>query len=327
MNRNRLIALLAWIFCAFVAYAQPNLSAAVHQPLPGDTVVRTHVHVPGYVPGPGGPGQIFSFPGAATTGAVDVGVFVLDTGVAPWTYNMRADFDDGGIGYVEYFHITPDSLSDAGFDKFIPDFTPFERHNSATKLMWAFGYGNNFRDTYEGQHQSVAGAIPFTGTVDVVSDAWGDLILGIDTIPNVLRIHTIDTLRENFFGNLVTVVQHCYDYYSDVIKFPVLSACTDPQNGNTYQFYSAQRTIVTGIASPRAGPQISCYPNPFQGHFKLDAQADGLLEMMDLQGRQVATRVIHAGMNALDFPELPVGAYLAMVRGENGVWTRMVVKE
>ncbi len=320
-------ALLAFVFFALVAQAQPSLSPAVHQPVAGDTVVRTRMTVPGFVPGPAGPGQVFTFAGAVPTGAADIGVFALDTGVAPWTYNMRADFDDGGIGYKEYYHITPDSISDAGFDNYSPDFTPFEKHNGSTKLWLSMGYGTQFQDAYEGQHASVGGPIHFTGTYHVDADAWGDLVLGLDTIPNVLRIHLLDTLRENFFGNIVVITRECYDFYATTIKFPVLSACTDPQNGNAYSFFSALRSGAATAITPGAGPQISLYPNPFQGRLKLKAQEPGLLQIMDLQGRVVAERAILIGVNELDFAELPAGAYMAVVRGESGVWERVVVRE
>ncbi|MEY3442563.1 MAG: hypothetical protein RLZZ519_844, partial [Bacteroidota bacterium] len=122
-------------------FAQPSITASVHRPHPGDTLVRSIMTVPNFSPGPAGVAQTFLFNSAFTTGSVELGLFTADSTIAPWTYNLRANFDDGGLGYVEYFRSTNDSLAFSGFDKYIPDVTPFERHNPSIKFPYPFTYG------------------------------------------------------------------------------------------------------------------------------------------------------------------------------------------
>lgn len=324
MIRNTITACLL-LLSVSTLLAQPVITSAVHQPLPGDNITRSLMSVPGFTPGPSGAGVTFNFQGASPNGTVEQGVFVSASGSAPWSYNLRADFSNSGIGYKEYYRSSPDSLAYSGFDRYIPDVTPVERHNPSVKFPFPFTYGGSFHDTYSGQHANVFGPIPFTGTVDVAADAWGDLILGMDTLPNVLRIHTLDTLRETLFGTPIMVAQECYEYFSDTAKFPVLSACTDPQNGGAYSFYSALRTFVVGISSDLES-SILLYPNPAVDELVVECRIPMHMVLLDLHGREVGTQELGAGKNAVAIRHLPTGIYTARLESEHGSTVRMVQK-
>jgi hypothetical protein len=324
---KRFLLLLACTYSCGFSLAQPSITATVHRPMPGDSTTRTYMNVGSFSPGPSGGGQTFNFAGANVTGTAEVGVFSADSTLAPWTYNLRADYDDGGLGYVEFFRSTSDSLAYSGFDKYIPDLTPVERHNPSIKFPYPFNYGGSFHDTYAGQHQSVGGPIPFTGTVDVEADAWGTLLLGADTIQNVLRIHAIDTMRDNFFGNIVIIAQECYEYYSDTAKFPVLSACTDPQNGGNYVVYSSLRNLAPLAVCDCDWAYTHLFPNPFVDELRISAALPGQLTLYDLQSRQLLSVSYEAGFTDLPMPKLAVGAYLAEIEDARGIERKLIQQE
>ena len=329
MSKNNL-TIATFLLLAFFAsqiFAQPILTASVHRPVAGDSVFKSVMNVPSFTPGPAGANQSFAFQGVSGSGTIESGELVADSIAGPWTYNLKVVMSGNGLAYIEYFRGTSDSLSYAGFDNYAADFSPMERQNPSKKFPFPFAYGDNFRDDYAGQHQSIAGLVPFTGTVTVAADAWGTMYLGPDTIPNVLRIHTIDTLNEVYLGQSIQLIQECYEYYADAIKFPVLSACTDPFNGGGYSFYSSQRNgVLTGIATETSA-DFGFSPNPFQSQFRIKANTKGQLKIYSLHGEVVFSKAVISGENQFELANLASGLYFAVLQAENQTLRKLIRKD
>ena len=78
---------------------------------------------------------------------------------------------------------------------------------------------------------------------------------------------------------------------------------------------------ATGIADPNDFKgAINIYPNPTMGNFNLQSKVDGLFTLLSIDGKQLATYNVTAGVNELSLPNgLAVGLYLGKFLSVDGI--------
>jgi hypothetical protein len=76
----------------------------------------------------------------------------------------------------------------------------------------------------------------------------------------------------------------------------------------------------TGVGN--AGDKVTnvqLYPNPNMGTFTFDADEDGVCEIYELSGKQVARYLINSGNNLINLPAgMAAGVYMCHFKGNNG---------
>lgn len=73
-------------------------------------------------------------------------------------------------------------------------------------------------------------------------------------------------------------------------------------------------------------PQISVYPNPFTGSFKIELPNEGYVQISNTHGEIVFASPINNGTATLQLQTLPAGVYFINVRSSLGVLVKRVVK-
>lgn len=325
---KRLIAILLMALLANGLSAQiPVLTAAVHNPVVGDSLERIYFDTTGFIPGPAGPNQVFPFGNLSLAGDTFLSAMELDANAPHPVYALFIDPNATTFTvFSEAFLPTSDSL--ALYGKAYPaiEGDAYQRDNPSIKLPFPMTYGDQASDTYEGTRLFYFLTEPFSGTVQVEADAYGILQLPTNTFVDVLRVHTIDNMTIGQPGNTRTIVEECWDYYSASHRYPILSNCTGgPDGGSTYaaRLLNPTTTAVTNEELP----SIRLYPNPFVDVIRVQTNETGTLQLMDMHGRPLRKYTIGIGKSVFAAADLPSGIYLAKFEGETHLWQRLVMKE
>ncbi|KAA9331134.1 T9SS type A sorting domain-containing protein [Adhaeribacter soli] len=87
--------------------------------------------------------------------------------------------------------------------------------------------------------------------------------------------------------------------------------------------------MPTGLKANLLQSQLSVYPNPSNGTFKVDLPQGKTYELTvtDLTGKVIMTQSTSGGLNQLQLNKAAKGIYLLKVKGENGTATRKLIIE
>lgn len=87
-------------------------------------------------------------------------------------------------------------------------------------------------------------------------------------------------------------------------------------------------TNSTGIADAAESNLFSLYPNPTPGLFTIRHQENiSMVKVLDLTGKEVATKAFNTNVASLDLANLPGGTYLVQVYTKNTVSVKRLIKE
>ncbi|WP_353124141.1 T9SS type A sorting domain-containing protein [Dysgonomonas capnocytophagoides] len=141
-----------------------------------------------------------------------------------------------------------------------------------TEPMLVYSYPMNFLDSCQSSYESkgiYSAKVPFTtsGAVDIKSDAYGVIVLPSgDTINHVIRLKTIQTLKENVFdvNNLQDVqfnmIIETYKWYSKGYRYPIFESIRTINNKDSLTLSEFQTAFFF----------------PPQEHLYLDTDPDNL---------------------------------------------------
>jgi hypothetical protein len=324
---KRLFPLLLMVLLANGLSAQiPVLTAAVHNPVVGDSLERIYFDTTGFIPGPAGPNQIFQFGNLSLVGDTFSSVMELDANAPNPVIALFIDPNFSTFPFAEAFLPTTDSLSLYGKSYPAIEGDSYQRDNPSIKLPFPMTYGDQASDSYQGERLFYFLTEPFSGTIQVEADAYGILQLPTDTFVDVLRVHSLDNMTIGQPGNTRTIIEECWDYYSASHRYPIISNCVGGPDGGgafTARLLNPTATAVTHEELP----SIKLYPNPMNDVFRVLASEHGTLQLFDMQGRTLSTFTVGIGNNAFTVANLPTGLYLAKFEGETYQRQRMVIKK
>ena len=206
--------------------------------------------------------------------------------------------------------------------------------NSAIVARYPISFGTNLSDNLSGNFS----AFNFTGTcsgkMTTNADGKGTLILPGNTLSNILRLKSVQTLT--FFTSGIipvgTARQTILSYYHSSSKFPVLSitytsitpisgsaTATSFANGNAGFF-------VVGI-NENQRDEIKIYPNPSSGIVQISVSESanpGGVVVRSLTGEIV---LAGAFQKTVDLSAMPAGIYLIQVTTSKGLLRQTVVRQ
>jgi hypothetical protein len=179
-------------------------------------------------------------------------------------------------------------------------------------------FGGTFFDTYAGETCTF---VQFMGSRTGTYAGYGTLILPQQvTIPNVILIHTTDTL-------VMQGTNTYYDYYTWYEGANNRAWLTAARVGNDFTpstFSASYLQITLSILNAEQqtlADEIQVYPNPARAELQVDVPAQigrGQFHLLDLHGKTLLQHPIHAGQGEVLLPELPAGIYLYQVRDQRG---------
>jgi hypothetical protein len=314
--------LLGIILTACSLSAQPVLVAANHSPAEGDTLLVELLVSSNYAPHPTGPNQVFDYTNLGWGTSMLQDVFAADS-LNPNALSIALPFSNNL--WHEAYIVTADSLSLSDATFYSPTGEVDHYDDPALQIPFPFQYGDIAVDVYQGERWDGPNVIPFEGNVTIEADAYGTLLLGFDAISNVLAVHTVDSMRLGPSGNTTLIVKQCYEYYSALHKFPMMSACRRTGDQNYYIATNNYYPLSVVGVSDRAAADLGVYPLPFERDLSFRAPASGRASLRDLFGAVMYEANVNPGEVHWELQDLPGGIYVLVVEGSKGRWTQSLV--
>lgn len=293
--------------------AQTTITKAFNDPIIGEIV--NNVNINGTVDNSATGNNVTFTNTNLTAGSVSSATYSAPSSTEISTFPGSTIKMTGG-GSTSYYKQTTTKLEITGL--VTPDATLNFSTNNGTFIGYpaAFGYSEN--DTASGTFSATAGSGNFSGTIAISADAYGTLLIGTKTYPNVLRIKSIQNFNLTVFGFPVgTIANTTYAYYDNLHKAPLLSTTNavitvqgTPQNTNIAQ---ALNETFLAVSDLKLKEKLSIYPNPAQDFIQLkgNTSKDSKIKIYGLDGKLVKTTDVKSGK--IEVSELPPAAYFIEV--------------
>ena len=347
---------LAMLFLAPYAMAQPTLTAAGN-PQVGDAITLYKLVSPSststYIDeGPMGEAVTWDFAG------LEVNDMVVPN---PITYEFEipsaaeaAICPSADLSLKNTYNISIVGLYDlssAGFLK-VGD-SPFSNttqyDDARDELIYPFSYGDAHSDTYSYAYEAFGVASDVSGTVDMVADGYGTLILPFETINNALRVKVIEYNNENNELFQAENTTHIYRWYKEGHAYPVLElAQAYFANVFSHTLYCHYAETPSHVSEPiTIGKPVGylnhadlladfiVHLNPVGGmldrlEYNLQKSAMVKLTVYDLMGKKIS--VIDLGAQSegehthtLELGNIPKGVYLIEINADGIRQTQKVM--
>lgn len=144
---------------------------------------------------------------------------------------------------------------------------------------------------------------------------------------------TIDTLPD-LHNDGLRFVRYTYEGEAEVQHIKVIGGNhTWYLNGNQYdisyfdeihKFFTQGNGGNVGLAEPDS-PALRLWPNPTNGICSIEVETDSNIEIIDLQGRIMATRSVKKGVNQIDLSDFSEGMYL--IKTAEGAVVKVMVRK
>ncbi|MFC5875679.1 Por secretion system C-terminal sorting domain-containing protein [Chryseobacterium arachidis] len=207
-----------------------------------------------------------------------------------------------------------------------PDATLNFSTDNGTYIAYPTVLGTTTNDTASGTFTSSIANGNFTGTINILADASGTLIIGAKTYTNVLRVKSVQTFYLIINGiPLATLTNTAYFYYNGSQKYPLLSYTSANLNSQVLNINQtttgAQALSETFLAAhdntiiKKEGLKI--YPNPAQDFIEFKGHSDNYstAKIYSLDGKLVKTSDINSGK--VQVSDLPAASYFIEVSGKD----------
>ncbi len=236
-----------------------------------------------------------------------------------------------------FYSSTTDSLMSHGF-KFdvlgLGEVTAkCDANNLETLRTYPFGYNQPVEREFSGTFSYSIVQGPFTGNVLSVMDGAGTLVLPENvSLPNVVRVKTIDTLDGEIQGNIVKVFRKQFEYYDlndATSKLPVLTKAhlTIEFNGAANNFEYALCAYETVGLNENDIIDFTVYPNPVKDELTITGEFtnDATGKITDQSGRVISTFDV-SNNKTINMSSYKTGAYLIQINDRNNTTTKSIMK-
>ena len=238
-----------------------------------------------------------------------------------------------GNGTTIYYKQNPTTLEIVG----IANTTAVLKLNSnpATAITYPTSYGNSFSDTTAGTTSYNGTNLNLSGTVNSTADAYGTLIIGSQTYPNVIRLKIVINLNIQLSGlpvNIGTAQNTMYLYYDNLRKYPLVNdtsgnvISTTAGINETFGAAQAQNLVFLGLNNTTK-KSIGIYPNPVEDVLNvkgLDAKSN--VKIYSTEGRLMKNEGLEN--DQVNVTELQPGVYFIQTEanGEKTSSTKFIKK-
>lgn len=332
--RKILFSVVFFACYSTISFGQ-TLTAANYNPVIGDAYITNVCDVTGGISaGPSGSGLTWNF-GSLVTTSIDNGITQPCSStpncVSGSTYAVVST--NGPL--VNSFIANSSQYSQTGI--YTNATTQIVYTNPMDLLRFPFSYGSTFIDTFADRITNSSTVITQQGTVTVLCDGSGDLVVPGHTFHSVLRVHSSSLYIDstNLFGMpyIDTFQLDSYNWYMPGYHSPLMTITSAQQvngtaNYNLASYFLRAFTGVTPVNGQISSLELSPNPASDELNIKFDAPDDKKLRvsLTDMLGREVAViaNEATAGHQHLKYntSALPKGLYLVHLQSEKENITR-----
>lgn len=327
--KKTVLSVIVSLASASALLAQPTLTAATNNPVPGESFYG-HYQDTTLTPGaPGGP-QTWDFSSLAATSMDTTSYYTCATTPAcdsfPGTDIVQFDNTD-----YYYMDTSGNVLSMLGA---YTGGTNVHVGGHLGIMYYPLTYNATHVDTSSIVYDVFGMSFFHTQIDSMVYDAYGTLTTPSGTYSNVVRVHAFNLSKDSSaFTGVTTSLVEAYNWYRAGFHNPILTYSIDTANGNYAEYYTQGFTL--GVDSKKVDAQaFKLYPNPAADvvnlEFSLSSTQSAAITLTDLSGRTIKTigaGDLKAGFNQLTIAtaDLPAGMYLINLQSAQGNITRKVV--
>jgi hypothetical protein len=321
MRRN-LMFILFFACCSSAAFGQVTLTAANYNPVAGDAYIATGCDVStGITPGLSGTGVTWNF-GSLIPMTSYNGISVpcaSNPNCVPGS-NLAVVSTTGPL--VNSFLTSSAKYSQTGIYVSATDKTVYT--DPLDLLRFPFSYNSTFIDTVEGTITHGPITINHQGTVNVLCDGLGTLIVPGNTYYNVLRVHSSELFIDSVLylsSSIDTFQFDTYNWYMPGYHSPIMTITfaqqvNGPINYTLASYFARSFTKVADV--PNIEGSLELFPNPANDelNIKYNARTDGKVRvsLTDILGREAAviSNEVVAGPQHIKYntTNLPKGLYV-----------------
>lgn len=203
-------------------------------------------------------------------------------------------------------------------------------------LKFPLTYQTIYNETFQGNLVNLTANQTFArgGTVEILADGYGELILPYTTVNNVLRLKVTSIYEDEYLGTpIYSYIEVYYLWYnltnhSYIAGYNELSA-----NGSlvaTNAIILDQTSYVTSINDIASNEQfkLSYYPNPAINSITLDNVQDiKSISIVDLKGQSVKTITGIENNQIVDLSDLNSGMYfINYISNDASFMDKLIIK-
>ncbi|HBS88047.1 MAG: hypothetical protein A2W91_09965 [Bacteroidetes bacterium GWF2_38_335] len=318
MKKNYLILIFVCFFSC--TYAQITLNQTTSVPQIGESLDFIIQNPPTIGPGSAGPGQTWDLSGITGT-ATNFSFISLASSLEPANFPLT-DVVEHIDGRENFYSYDSDELSYEG--SFIPGQLRVTYTDDREFLKFPITYNDEFNENFDGVAENIAYGQSFdrSGTIHIMADSYGSLILPYTTVNNVLRVRVTcsytDYLGSSLIASYVDTVYYWYDMAND---YPV-AAYTVLYVGTTLYYkqamYLEESDLQSSIENTEAiDENPAFFPNPGSDKIWFSDYNDIIsIEIIDLAGRKIDYKE-NLESNYMDVSFLEKGMYIVNINKRN----------
>lgn len=315
------------------AYAQPSLTAATNNPVPGDVFYGTQCDTTGVTPGSSGASVTWNLSALTATGFDTTSYYTCSTAIHCDSFAGSNIVAYDGSGYT-YMQASTAGFSLLGYYSMGSYYHIIGGHDI---IYYPLTYTSTHLDTSGADY----GGFAFQYVQDsFIYDGYGTLILPTGTYTNVVRVHDIEITKDSSFTGSSWDVTFSrtenYSWYQSGFHNQLLTMSIDTASGNTVEYYKQGPPLE--VSTPAINNlTLDVYPNPAAGMinvtFNLPDNGNAAITVTDMVGRLMnitGADKIKTGQNHLQIPvaDLPNGTYILRLQGAGeSISKRIVVKK
>ncbi len=317
----------ACLLMTAAAFAQPTLTGATSNAVPGEGFIGHYCDTTGVTAGASGAGVTWNYASLTETQA-DTTIYAGCTGTLYCdSFPGSTLSTNDGMGYYEYYVTDATKFGQTGSG----DSYGLEYYSKPLNLMmYPMTYGTLKLDTAVVAEPTYGDYTTYLDTL--AGDGYGTLILPSGTYTNALRVHFVTILIDssNYLGtpSVDTAREDLYMWWTPGFHNPLLLMGYDTSAGASYLsnviYYTQAPTLVpSSIKGLNSLGGVSIYPNPAADEVHIRYTATGneqaTISLTDMVGRTVGERLVEnvtAGVNTINYSvaSLPPGVYLMRIQ-------------
>lgn len=298
------------------ALAQPTFQTSDFYPSIGETFT---VHTSDYVsPGPSGSNVTWDLSAMTNNSSTVVNVLAPDPSYPTTTHHIeyvgQSDIH-AELTSTEYLVVVEVSSTSS-----------IVYSNPHKMYQFPMTMGDNFSDNFVGIVTQGTASLNRTGTVDVEVDGYGTLITPAGTYTNVLRIHNVKAIDDEYLGNTYQSSIDMYTWIQAGTHLELANIQTFESGGITGNTCTYTDVNTTGLADQYSENSLVLYPNPAQDIVTLKSNTKiDHIEVVDLNGRAIAVEFDLIN-KTIDVSKLNAGIYYVNVYSNNKKYVQKLIK-
>jgi len=215
-----------------------------------------------------------------------------------------------------------------------PGVTKIEYNDEREFMFYPITYMDSRSETFDGEVDNLISMQTFdrSGTIDIIADGYGTIILPYDTIENVLKVMSVIDYGDTWDGVPIgTYIDTVITWHNASLGVFVASTSVSYTNGVQQlqqTTFLAEEDFLASVNGFKNNLDIQFFPNPTNNILNINNNQNDVVQLniFTLTGAEVYSTQLTQGRNTIDLSDLENGVYILNYTLDGEVTTqRMIV--